>query len=56
MAGHFTNDLLGTTGAEVFAPREGAILNSLFLHVTGQSVTFGCLPERWEYVGKTHNF
>lgn len=30
MAGHFTNDLLGTTGAEVFAPREGAILNSLF--------------------------
>jgi hypothetical protein len=30
MAGHYTNDLLGTTSAEVFVPKDGAILNGLF--------------------------
>ena len=30
MAGHYTNDLLGTTGAEVFVPKDGAFLNGLF--------------------------
>jgi hypothetical protein len=30
MAGHYTNDLLGTIGKEVFTPAEGAFLNALF--------------------------